>query len=44
MTFQGRVALVAGALRGIGRATTEAFLREGAHAALNDVNGGFLMD
>ena len=36
--FEGRVALVTGAARGMGRATAERLLAGGAQVALNDVN------
>jgi NAD(P)-dependent dehydrogenase (short-subunit alcohol dehydrogenase family) len=39
MRFQGRVAIVTGAARGIGAVTAEAFAREGAHVALVDLDG-----
>ncbi len=37
MTFEGRVALVTGARRGIGKAIATAFSREKAHVVLNDI-------
>ena len=37
--LEGQVAVVTGAARGIGRATAEAFAREGARVLLNDVDG-----
>jgi 3-oxoacyl-[acyl-carrier protein] reductase len=37
MTFEGRVALVTGARRGIGKAIAVAFSREKAHVVLNDI-------
>jgi len=42
-TFEGRVAIVTGAVQGIGRATAELLSREGAFVALNDVDPARVM-
>ncbi len=36
--LEGRIAVVTGAARGIGRATAELFAREGAHVLVNDID------
>lgn len=38
MTFEGRVALITGAARGIGKAIALAFARERSHVVVNDIN------
>jgi meso-butanediol dehydrogenase/(S,S)-butanediol dehydrogenase/diacetyl reductase len=39
MLFEGKVAIVTGGAGGIGRATVDAFAKEGAHAVIADLNG-----
>src|SRR5690348_5846673 len=40
MLFEGKVAIITGGAGGIGRATAEAFAKEGAHAVIADLDGG----
>ena len=42
--LEGRIAVVTGAARGIGRATADLFAQEGARVLLNDVDGGMLAE
>ena len=42
MRLQGRICVITGAASGFGRATAERFASEGAHLALNDINGDAL--
>jgi len=44
MRFSGRVALITGAARGIGAATAEVLINQGADLAVNDVNEAALRD
>src|SRR5512144_2336550 len=39
MLFDGRVIIVTGGAGGIGKATAEAFSREGGHVVIADLNG-----
>lgn len=44
MRFQGKVVVITGAARGIGRATAERFLSEGAQVVLGDIDEAGLTD
>jgi NAD(P)-dependent dehydrogenase (short-subunit alcohol dehydrogenase family) len=44
MRFDGKVAVITGAAKGIGRATAEAFVREGAAVAAVDLDGDALQE
>jgi 3-hydroxybutyrate dehydrogenase len=39
MLFDGKAIIVTGGAGGIGRATAQAFAKEGGHAAIADLNG-----